>query len=144
MREVKHMQKLKKNWKQIFISIVIIVICAIFVREKYCYKSLFSKEFCENVKEIQYIDDYENKVYTITDEEMIDEFMTVLSVNRYKRMPGAVNEGGYAFKIITDEKEYGVCLAGNEVDWKRKQYEPKDQEAIGKLLKTVWQYWGIE
>lgn len=73
MREVKHMQRLKKNWKQIFIIIVIILVCAIFVREKYCYKSLFSKEFCENVKEIQYIDDYENKVYTITDEHLLDE-----------------------------------------------------------------------
>lgn len=137
------MQKLKNNWKQILVVTVIIIVCAIYVREKYFYKSLFSEAFCESIVEIQYID-YENEVYAITDEEMIDEFMTVLSENRYRRIPGAVNEGVSGFKLITDEKEYWVCLSDDEVDWNKKPFQPKDQESIRELLKTVWQYWGIE
>lgn len=137
------MLKLKKNWKQIFIIIVIIVVCAIYVREKYFYKSLFSEAFCKSIVEIRYTD-YENEVYTITDEEMIDQFVKVLSGNRYRRMPGAVNEGGYAFRLITDEKEYVVVLSGNEVDWKKKPYEIKDEASMTELLIALWQYWGIE
>lgn len=137
------MQKLKNNWKQILVVTVIIIVCAIYVREKYFYKSLFSEKFCERIVEIQYID-YENEVYTITDEEMVDEFMTVLSENRYRRIPGAVSEGVSGFKLITDEKEYWVCLSDDEVDWNKKPFQPKDQESIRELLKTVWQYWGIE
>ena len=137
------MQKLKNNWKQILVVIVIIIVCAIYVREKFFYKSLFSEKFCESIVKIQYID-YENEVYTIMDEEMVDEFMTVLSENRYRRIPGAVSEGVAGFKLITDEKEYWVCLADDEVDWNKKPFEPKEQESIRKLLKTVWQYWGID
>jgi len=70
--------------------------------------------------------------------------VTVLSTNRYRRMPGDVNEGGYAFKLITDEKEYDVRLAGNEVDWEKKPYEMKDEVAMTELLIKVWKYLGIE
>lgn len=138
------MQKLKNNWKQILVVTVIIIVCAIYVREKYFYKSLFSEKFCESIVEIQYID-YENEVYAITDEEMIDEFMTVLSENRYKRLRGADGfEGGYGFRLITEDKEYNLCLAGNGLGWKGKQYDLKDEYSMTELLIAIMQYWGIE
>ena len=96
------MQKVKNNWKQILILAVIIIVCAICVREKYFYKSLFSKEFCESIVEIQYIS-YENEIYTIADEEMIDEFRKGLYETRYRRLSSANGfDGGYSFKLFAE------------------------------------------
>ena len=137
------MQELKNKWKQIIVITVIVLVCTIYIREKFFYKSLFSEPFCESIVEIQYID-YRNEVYTITNEAIVDEFMKVLSENRYRRVPGTGSEGVTAFKLISDEKEYRVCMDGEEVEWKRKLYKPKEGETIDELRKKVWKYWGIE
>ena len=131
------MQKVKNRWKQILILAVIIIVCAIYVREKFFYKSLFSKEFCESIVEIQYIS-YENEIYTIADEEMIDEFRKVLYETRYRRLSGTDGfDGGSSFKLFAEDREFELFLTGNGLGWQGKQYEFKEEldDYITKIMK---------
>ena len=138
------MQKVKNNWKQILILAVIIIVCAICVREKYFYKSLFSKEFCESIVEIQYIS-YENEIYTIADEEMIDEFRKGLYETRYRRLSSANGfDGGYSFKLFAEDREFDLVLTGNGLGWQGKQYEFKNESDMTELLQKAWGHLGIE
>lgn len=138
------MQKVKNNCKQIFILVVIIIVCARCAREKYFYKGLFSKEFCESIVEIQYVS-YENEIYTIVDEEMIDEFRKVLYETRYRRLSGADGfDGGYSFRLFAEDREFDLVLTGNSLGWQGKHYEFKDKSVMMELLQKTWGHLGIE
>lgn len=130
------MQKVRKNWKYILILIVFIGVSVIWMKEKYFYNRLFSEKFCDSIIGIQYILDEVN-TYAITDEKIVRDFADALCNNKCKELP-EVNEGGYTFKLITEEEEYFVVMDGSSITWKGKEYEAKLD--FFEILQEVWGY----
>ena len=99
---------MKKNF--ILAIIIMITLCGC----SYEGKELFSKEICNGISEVRYMD-FQGNEMVYKDAETIELMSEVLQAGSYEEIGKDLHDGFYDFTFVSNGKEYGFGYSGTNI-----------------------------
>lgn len=137
---------MKKKTIITFIMLSLIAITTVFLAIKIIGSSfgknqneslLDRPEFWENVTEVIFYD-FDETIYKTSDNEKLEIVQKILTELNYKEIRNPWLEGGYLFKIRTNETVYSLGISSDIISFEGKFYKVTDSvgEEISLLMRN--------